>query len=108
MFEPVSPFIMHFTQPDFQNTIIWLKDTGILDKLKHDAMNLPIPIPLPRVRDKEPLILKQLGITMIILAVGLFIALMAFLMELCMKRGTSPAQKQNQQFVLAERNIAWL
>ena len=108
MFEPVSHYIINFTQPDFQNAIMWLKDTGILNKLKQDVLNPPIPIPLPMVRDKEPLILKQLGITMIILAVGLFIALMAFLMELGMKRRTSPAQKQNQQFVLAERNIAWL
>ena len=61
---------------------MWLKDTGILEKLKYDAMNPPYLIPDPIVRFNEPLILKQLGIIMIFLAVGLFIGTIAFLVEL--------------------------
>ena len=69
-------------QPSFQKAILWLKDTGILSKLKDDVMNPPTPIPLPKVRHNQPLILKQLGITMIILALGLFIATLVFVGEI--------------------------
>ena len=71
--------------------------------MRNDVMNPPIPIPIPRVRDRKPLILRQLGIAMIILAVGLFIALTVFIGELCMKRRT----KQKQQSELSERNVVW-
>ena len=65
---------------------MWLKDTGILKKLKDDVMNPPMPILRPKVRHNQPLILRQLGITMIILVVGLFIAILAFVGELCSNR----------------------
>ena len=60
---------------------MWLKDTGILNKLKDDVINRPMPIPLPKLRHNQPLILRQLGITVIILAIGLFISLLVFLGE---------------------------
>ena len=60
---------------------MWLRDTGILEKIKHDVMNPPIPIPDPKVRYNQPLILGQLGIIMITLIVGLFIATIAYLVE---------------------------
>ena len=60
---------------------MWLRDTGILDKIKRYVMNPPTPIPDPRVRYNQPLILRQLGIMMITLIVGLFIATIAFLVE---------------------------
>ena len=61
---------------------MWLKDTGILQKVRDDAMNAPNLIPDPILRLNEPLILKQLGIIMIFLAVGLFIGTIVFLVEL--------------------------
>ena len=67
----------------FKITFMWLKDTGILDKLKYDVMNPPIPIPDPTVRHNQPLILKQLGIIMIILVVGLTIGTIVFFIEFC-------------------------
>ena len=60
---------------------MWLKDTGILNKLKYDVMDPPIPIPDPKLRHKQPLILKQLGIILIILVVGHIIAFVVFIME---------------------------
>ena len=87
---------MPFAQADFQNAIMWLKDTGILNKLKYDVMNPPIPIPDPVVRDKKPLILRQLGITMIIIAAGLFIALMVFFGEFCKKRRIERVPQQKE------------
>ena len=65
-----------------RHTIMWLKDTGILEKLKYDAVNPPYLIPDPIVRVDEPLILKQLGIIMMFLAAGLFIGTIVFLVEL--------------------------
>ena len=65
---------------------MWLRDTGILNKLKYDVMNPPMPIPPPKVRHNQPLILGQLGITMIIIAVGLFIAILVFLGEIWLNR----------------------
>ena len=70
---------------------MWLRDTGILEKIKNDVMNPPIPMPPPRVRLNQPLILRQLGIIMITLIVGLFIATMAFLVEHTKKQNASKA-----------------
>ena len=71
----------HLTQALFSSSIMWLKDTGILNKLKYDVMDPPIPIPDPKLRHKQPLILKQLGIILIILVVGHIIAFVVFIME---------------------------
>ena len=57
-----------------------------MNKLKYDVMNPPMPIPPPNVRHNQPLILGQLGITMISIAVGLFIAILVFLGELWLNR----------------------
>ena len=70
---------------------MWLRDTGILEKVKNDVMNPPIPIPDPKVRYNQPLILRQLGIIMITLIVGLFIATIAFLVEHTKKPNASMA-----------------
>ena len=84
---------------------MWLKDTGILDKLKHDVMNPPIPIPDPRVRYREPLILRQLGIVMIILVAGLIVALIVFAGEFCMGWKGWRASKQTESFPLKGRRV---
>ena len=69
----------------FTNEIMWLRDTGILEKLKYDVLNPPIPIPDPTMRHNQPLILRQLGIIMIILVVGLAVGTIVFFVELCIK-----------------------
>ena len=74
-----------------------MKDTGILNKVMHDAMKAPIPIPYPRVRHNQPLTFGQLGITMIILAAGLFIAFMVFVGEFCTKRRARSDPEQKEQ-----------
>ena len=79
---------------------MWLKDTGILKKLKDDAMNPPIPILRPKVRHNQPLILRQLGITMVILVAGLIIAIFAFVGELWSNRRKTEAV---DHFEMSER-----
>ena len=83
---------------------MWLKDTGILDKVKYDVMNPPIPIPDPTVRHNQPLILRQLGIIMIILVVGLAIGTIVFLVELCMKFKSRKTTEPTDGIELKERN----
>ena len=62
---------------------MWLQDTGILKKLRDDELNAPIPIPDPKVRVNQPLTFYQIGIALVIQAIGLCIAIAAFAAELC-------------------------
>ena len=78
---------------------MWLRDTGNLDKIKSDVMNPPTPIPDPRVRYNQPLILRQLGIIMITLVVGMFIALIAFLVEHTKKPNAAKAGRRIEMTV---------
>ena len=64
---------------------MWLRDTGNLDKLAFDVLNPPIPIPNPKLRNKQPLILSQLGGIIIILVVGLAFAMIVYILELWLK-----------------------
>ena len=69
-------------------SIMWLKDTGILERVRYEVMKQPTLIPDPKVRRNQPLILRQLGIIMIILVAGLFIGITLFLVELRKKPST--------------------
>ena len=66
----------------FQNATMWLRDTGILNKLRYDVLNPPIPIPDPTMRHNQPLIIYQLGIIMIIFLIGIMISIFALITEL--------------------------
>ena len=61
---------------------MWLRDSGVLDKILYDIIRPEFPIPDPKVRHDKPLILSQLGIVIIVLAVGLVLAIPVFLCEL--------------------------
>ena len=93
------------TQAEFQDTIMWLQDSGILNKLKYDAMNPTIRIPDPKVRHKQPLILKQVGIMMITLAGGLTVALMVFAGEHWVPRKVRRTTELTESFPLQERRV---
>ena len=77
-----------FVQARFTPSVMWLRDTGILDKMKFDVVNPNISVPIAKVRLNQPLILKQLGVIMIFLIVGLTIALIMFIMEFWMCKKT--------------------
>lgn len=61
---------------------MWLRDSGVLDKLKYEIMRPPFSDLDPKVRRDQPLIMSQLGIVMIVLAVGLVLPIPVFLCEL--------------------------
>ena len=87
----------------FSNAISWLRDTGILEKVKYDVMNPPIPIPDPIVRHNQPLIIRQLGIIMIILVVGLAIATIVFFVELCIRSKSGKTHQSRGGIEIKER-----
>ena len=93
-----------FVKGKLEESIMWLKDTGILNRVKDDVMIPPIPKPDPKVRHNEPLNLEQLGIILIILVVGLVMGLLAFLVELLMKPKFKSAKHLAQGFELFERH----
>ena len=82
---------------------MWLKDTGILDKVKYDVMNPPIPISDPTVRLNQPLILRQLAIIMLILIFGLAIGTIVFLVEICIRSKSRQCPKSTDGTELKER-----
>ena len=82
----------------FENTTMWLRDTGILNKLWHDELNAPLHIPDPKVRINEPLILDQVGIAFMLVAGGLIVAILGILMELCYKSRWDKKGEKKQVF----------
>ena len=74
MFEVLLSF-----QRAFNNDITWLRDTGVLQKLKLDSFRPPFPIPDPKVRHDLPLTIYQLGIVVIVLTIGLIFSIDTFL-----------------------------
>ena len=66
---------------------MWLRDTGILERLKNDVVRPPFTVPYPQVRHDQPLIMSQLGMIIIVLAAGLGLSIPVFLGELMKGRG---------------------
>ena len=84
-----------YLQDLFQNSTMWLRDTGILNKLWADELNAPIHVPDPKVRVNEPLDVYQVGTAFIIEAGGLVLALLGFLLELrCKPRWIKEGKKK--------------
>ena len=73
---------------------MWLRDTGVLNKMKNDVLNLNTisTEPLPRVWKDKPLNLTQLGITMILFVCGVVYSLVIFFYEF----GQIPKHKTRQ------------
>ena len=77
----------HVIQKAFHKDVLWLHDTGVLARLKDDITRSPPLIPNEKVRRDQPLIMSQLGIVVIILAVGHVLSLPVFFCELMVGRG---------------------
>ena len=63
--------------------MVWLRDSGILNKLYEDALNAPAVMPFPKVRINQPLNISQLGTAFMVVAGGLVLGILAFLVERC-------------------------
>ena len=62
---------------------MWLRDTGMLDKIKWKKKERDVYIPDPKVRVGEPLHISELGTAIFLEIGGVFIAILAFFVELC-------------------------
>ena len=60
---------------------MWLRDSGVLNKLKDDVLQLPRDVHDAKVRANQPLTLSHLGFMMILLTVGLLLSSLAFVGE---------------------------
>ena len=99
-----SDFICVLWQELFQDDIMWLRDTGVLNKMKNDVLNLhSIPAePLPRVWKDKPLNLTQLGITMILFVCGVASSLVVFFYEVRQTNKHKTATSQSKSLESGE------
>ena len=66
---------------------MWLRDTGILTRLRDLELDIPVAKPSPKVRVDQPLNFNQLGSAFLAFIMGIVISNAAFLAELkCKKR----------------------
>ena len=65
---------------------MWLRDTGVLEKMGDDELSAPIPIPDPKIKIDERISVEQIGIGIIIYSGGMTLSLLFFIGELCTKR----------------------
>ena len=80
---------------------MWLRDTGVLGKMKDDELSAPIPIPDPKIKFDERISVEQIGIGIAIYSVGMTLSLLFFIGELCTKKRAKRAEKKQ----LRPRNI---
>ena len=66
---------------------MWLRDTGILNRLMYDIVPSLNVVPVPILRYNLPLTIVQLGITMILFLVGIALAIVTFFMEFMVCKG---------------------
>ena len=65
---------------------MWLRDTGILTRIRALELDAPVAIPYPQVRVDQPLNLYQLGSAFLAFFLGLAISIITFLTEVRVKR----------------------
>ena len=75
----------------FEGPIMWLQNTGLLDKFFIEVLNPPPQIPLKKIRVNEALNVKQLATAAIVMLVGIALSSLLFLGELCY--GTTEARE---------------
>ena len=74
--------------------MMWLQNTGLLDKFFDEVLNPPVPIPQKLLRVNEPLNVQQLGTAAMVMLAGMIASALFFLVELCC--GT-PEQAQEKR-----------
>ena len=74
---------------------MWLRDTGVLNRLMYDIVPSLDVVPVPILRNKLPLTIVQLGITMILFLVGIALSTATFFMELYVCKGKKNVLQSN-------------
>ena len=64
---------------------MWLRDTGILNRLTLDIKRPATLVPDPKVRNKLPLTTQQLMSPILSVIVGSMLSVMVFLLERCVR-----------------------
>ena len=76
---------------------MWLRDTGILGKMKDDELSAPMPIPDPKIKVDERISVDQIGIGIAVYSVGMTFLLIFFSIEFCTKKRVKRAEKKQQR-----------
>ena len=76
---------------------MWLRDTGVLGKMRDDELSAPMPIPDPKIKVDERISVEQLGIGIAIYSVGMTLSLLLFISELYSKKRVKRAEKKQRQ-----------
>ena len=79
------------------NATMWLRDTGVLGKMKDDELSAPMPIPDPKIKVDERISLEQLGIGIALYTIGMTLSLILFSIELFTKKRVKRAKKKQRQ-----------
>ena len=71
----------YFFQSIFENSILWLQDTGILKRLLDDILKPLVFKTYPKARQKMPLTINQLSFIMILFVIGIALSILIFIYE---------------------------
>ena len=72
---------------------MWLRDTGVLGKMRDDELSAPIPIPDPKIKVDGRISVEQIGIGIAIYSVGMTLSLLFFIGELFTKKIVKRVEK---------------
>ena len=66
---------------------MWLCESGILRKLRDDELNAPTKLPQPKYKINQSLTMVDLSMAFVVQVFGLFLAIIAFMIEYLRKSG---------------------
>ena len=70
-----------------KNSTMWLCESGILRKLRDDELNAPTKLPQPKYKINQSLTMVDLSMAFVVQVFGLFLAIIAFMIEYLRKSG---------------------
>ena len=76
---------------------MWLRDTGVLGKMKDDEHAAPIPIPDPKIKVDERISVEHLGLGIAIYSAGMLLSLLFFIGELSTKKRVNRVEKKQRR-----------
>ena len=79
------------------NSTMWLRDTGVLGKMKDDELSAPVPIPALKIKVDGRISIEQIGIGIAIYSVGMTLSLLFFIGERCTKKRVKRIGKKQRR-----------